>query len=271
MKPPLETEEAFYIFMSFVKTEIRDRIGYVILDRPEKRNALNAAFVNEIKAIIRSFENKTDIRAIVLKSSGEVFCAGADLEYLQQLQKNNFEENLTDSQGLAELYKLIYSFPKPVISIVKGPAIAGGCGLATVCDLCFATPDSTFGYTEARIGFIPAIVMVFLKKKLGEAHSKKLLFTGEVYNASKVLEYGLITQIMETDSIETDVHQFVVKMISGSSSNSLKMIKEMYSELDNMSLEEAIKYASYMNATARETEDCKRGIAAFLNKEKITW
>ena len=190
---------------------------------------------------------------------------------MQQLQEYNFEENLKDSHSLAELFKLIYSFPKPVISIVNGPALAGGCGLATVCDMCFASPDSTFGYTEARIGFIPAIVMIFLRKKTGETISKKLLLTGEIFSAAKALEYGLLTEIIKPATLEKEVHNLVVKMITGTSGNSLKMIKEMYSESDNTSLDEAIKYACYMNATARETADCKRGISAFLNKEKITW
>ena len=144
--------------MKYVITEIRDRIGYIILNRPDKRNALNSECVSELKISIKSFENNSEVRALILKSAGEVFCAGADLAYLQQLQNYTYEENLADSKNLAELFKLIYSFPKPVISLVNGAALAGGCGLATVCDICFATPSSTFGYTEAKIGFIPAIV-----------------------------------------------------------------------------------------------------------------
>ncbi len=269
MKPPLETREAF--FMSYVITEIRDRIGYIILNRLDKRNALNSEFVNELKGSIKSLENNLEVGAIILKSSGNVFCAGADLSYLQQLQNYTYEENLADSENLAELFKLIYSFPKPVISLVDGAAIAGGCGLATVCDICFASPNSTFGYTEAKIGFIPAIVMLFLKKKVGETVSKKLLFTGEVFTASKAFEYGLITEIVEANMINEYTHQWVLNMMEASSGNSIKMIKEMYNSVDNLKLDEAIDYACKMNATARETEDCKKGISSFLNKQKISW
>ena len=257
--------------MNYVKTEILDRIGYVILNRPEKRNALNAEFVNELKTTIYDFEKNTDVRALILKSSGNVFCAGADLAYLQKLQTFTYEENLADSQNLSDLFKLIYSLPKPVISLVNGPALAGGCGLATVCDMCFATPHSTFGYTEALIGFVPAIVMVFLKKKVGEVIGKKILFTGDVFKADKALQYGLITEIIEADSIEDYVHNWAVKMIESSSGNSLAMIKNMYNTIDGLSLEEALDFACKMNASARETEDCKRGIYAFLNKEKFSW
>jgi len=257
--------------MPFVKSEIRDRIGYIILDRPEKRNALNAEFVNELKSAITDYQTNQDVRAVILKSSGEAFCAGADLAYLEQLQKFTYTENLMDSQNLSSLFKTIYSFPKPVISIVNGAAIAGGCGLATVCDMCFATPNSTFGYTESRIGFIPAIVMIFLRKKVGENISKKLLFTGEIFNSAKALEYGLITETVEIEMIEQYVHNVVTKLIHASSGNSLAMIKKMYNELDGKPLDEALKYACEMNASARETDDCKRGISAFLNKQKISW
>lgn len=270
MKPSVFPREAFFI-MKFVKTEIRDRIGYIILNRPEKRNALNSEFVNEIKESIQNFETEAGVRAVILKSSGEVFCAGADLDYLQQLQKFNYEENLADSQNLSELFKLIYGFPKPVISLVNGPALAGGCGLASVCDICFATPNSSFGYTEAKIGFIPAIVMVFLKKKVGEAISKKLLLTGEIFNADKALHYGLITEIVEADKIYDYAHDWVVNMIKHSSGNSIAMIKQMYNSIDSLTLNEALNYACEMNAKARETDDCKRGISSFLNKQKINW
>jgi methylglutaconyl-CoA hydratase len=269
LKPPLKTREAF--FMNYVVTEIRERIAYVILNRPDKRNALNSDFVNELKNTIHGFKDTLDVRAIVIKSSGEVFCAGADLAYLKELQNYSYEENLKDSRNLAGLFKLIYSFPKPIISVVNGAALAGGCGLATVCDVCFATPHSTFGYTESKIGFIPAIVMVFLRKKLGETFSKKLLFTGEVITAEKALEMSLITQIIEAYDIEEYTHQFAVDLVSGSSSNSIKMIKQMYFSLEGMSMDESIDYACEMNAKARETEDCKHGIQSFLNKKKITW
>lgn len=270
MKPPLETREAFFI-MNFVKTDIRDRIGYIILNRPEKRNALNSEFVEEIKVSIKGFERNKDVRALILESSGDVFCAGADLAYLQKLQNFTYEENLADSQSLAELFKLIYAFPKPILSIVNGAALAGGCGLATVCDFCFATPDSTFGYTEAKIGFIPAIVMVFLRKKVGEAIGKKLLFTGEIFNSEKAIEYGLITEIVDANKIKDYTHTWVMNLIEKSSGNSISMIKQMYNSMDSLSLDDAVSYACEMNAKARETEDCRKGISSFLTKQKISW
>jgi len=257
--------------MDFVITQLKERIAYIVLNRPEKRNALNAQFVEELKQAITKCDYDSEVRAIVLKSSGEAFCAGADLAYLQQLQDFSYDENLSDSKYLADLFKLIYSSSKPIISMVNGPALAGGCGLATVCDMCFSTPESTFGYTEARIGFIPAIVMVFLRKKVGETLAKKILFTGEVFSADKAFEYGLLTEIIGAEELETFVHEFVKKLIAHSSGGSLNRIKQMYNNLDDLSLDAALQYACEMNAKTRESDDCKRGIAAFLNKQKLKW
>lgn len=257
--------------MNYVISELRERIAYIVLNRPEKRNALNAQFVEELKQTITKAEHDSEVRAIVLKSSSEAFCAGADLAYLQQLQGYSFDENLQDSKNLAALFKMMYGSSKPIISMINGPALAGGCGLATVCDMCFSTPESTFGYTEARIGFIPAIVMVFLRKKVGETLAKNMLFTGEVFSADKAFEYGLLTEIVKADELETYVHEFVKKLIEHSSGGSLTMIKQMYNNLDNLSLNDALNYACEMNAKTRESEDCKRGIAAFINKQKLKW
>ena len=257
--------------MNFVKTIINDRIASIILDRPDKKNALNAEFVIELKQAFLSIQENDQVRAILLKSSGDAFCAGADLEYLQKLQKFSHDENLADSMNLAELFQIIYACPKPVISIVNGPALAGGCGLATVCDFCFATPESSFGYTESRIGFIPAIVMVFLRNKVGETTSKKLLFTGEVFKANKAFDMGLIANVYSADLLEEEVLGFVSNLIKGSSGSSIALIKEMYNSLEGKSLSESIQYACEMNAKARETQDCKSGISGFLNKEKRSW
>ncbi|NUM32314.1 MAG: enoyl-CoA hydratase/isomerase family protein [Bacteroidetes bacterium] len=257
--------------MNYIKTEILDRIAYIILNRPEKRNALNADFISELKTALNNLEVDNECRAVVIKSSGNVFCAGIDLAFLQKMQEFTYEQNLEDSKNLKDLFFIIYTFSKPVISLVNGPAIAGGCGLATVCDFCFATPESTFGYTESRIGFIPAIVLIFLRKKVNETISKKILLSGELFNADYAYEIGLITKIISAENIENEVHGFVRKLIENSSSNSMAMVKKMYSALDNLSMEQALDYACEMNAKTRETDDCRRGVSSFLNKTKNTW
>lgn len=254
-----------------VLLEIKNRVGYITLNRPEKRNALNFDFVNQIKSAFFKAETNDECKVIVIKANGEAFCAGADLEYLQMLQTNTYDENLADSKNLMGLFRQIYYSEKVVISQVEGPAMAGGCGLASVCDFCFATPESKFAYTEAKIGFIPALVMVFLLKKIGEGRAKQLLLSAETINASEAIYLGLINYIQSAETIAEEVSKFAEKLCNTNSAHSMKIIKEMCGELAGKNIDDGLLYAAGMNAKARSHEDCKKGIAAFLNKEKIKW
>jgi methylglutaconyl-CoA hydratase len=247
------------------------RLGYITLNRPEKRNALNFEFVGEIKSVFLAAEADDACKVIILRANGEAFCAGADLAYLQQLRNNTFEENLADSRNLMELFRMIYLSKKVVISMVNGPALAGGCGLATVCDFSFATPTSKFGYTEVKIGFIPAIVMIFLIRRLGEKTAREILLTGEVYPATDALDRGLINYMVEESLLEDTVQTFANKLCDTASGQSLGTVKEMMNSVASMPLDEALEYAARMNATARSTSDCRKGIDSFLNKQKIVW
>lgn len=251
--------------------EVKDRVGYLTLNRPEKRNALSFAFVDAIKKALTHAEEDASCKVIVIKANGEAFCSGADLASLQQLQNNTHEENLADSKHLAALYLQIYHSKKLIISQVEGPAFAGGCGLATICDYCFADHNARFAYTEVKIGFIPAIVMVFLIRQVGERTARRILLSGEVFDATAAREFGLIHDVVDPKIIEEVVHDFAVKMCRQTSGQSIALTKEMISKVQDLSLEDAIDYAAGMNAKARSSEDCKRGIAAFLNKEKLVW
>ena len=251
--------------------EVKDRIGTITLNRPEKRNALSFEFVKQIKDTFQKAEADESCKVIVLRANGEAFCAGADLAYLQQLQQNTYDENLADSRHLMELFQLIYNSKKVVIAMVNGAALAGGSGLATVCDFCFATPASTFGYTEVKIGFVPAIVMVYLTRKVSEKTARQLLLTGDVFTAEKALGYGLINEVVEANQLEETVYAFASRLCKQTSAQSLALVKEMLAEVQHLSLQEGLEYAARMNATARATDDCKKGIAAFLNKEKLSW
>lgn len=256
---------------NLVQYEIKDRVGYITLNRPEKRNALSYEMVSEIKLAFMNAEADKDCKVVVIKGSGEAFCAGADLAYLQQLQTNTFDENLADSRHLMELFQFIYHSNKVVISQINGPALAGGCGLASVCDFSFATPESTFGYTEVKIGFVPAIVMVFLVRKVAEKNAREMLLTGDVFKADKALQYGLINYIIEPEELDDVVFKFAQKLCKQTSMQSVELIKEMLANVQSMDVNEALEYAAQTNAKARATDDCKRGIAAFLNKEKLSW
>ena len=253
---------------------LKTQVGKVVtltLNRAEKRNALSVAMVNTLKDYFRALQDDDSVRVIVLQANGEAFCAGADLEYLQQLQNNTYEENLADSQNLAELFQLIYTHPKLIISMVEGAALAGGCGLASVCDLSYATPTSKFGYTEVKIGFIPAIVSFFLLRKIGEAHTKALLLTGKIIDAQTAANMGLINEVIAADAIKAHVTNIAEKLCVETSPASIALTKNLINEIQPLGLDAAMLLAAQKNAGARATDDCKRGIAAFLNKEKLIW
>ena len=257
--------------MSLVDYNVKNRIAYITLNKPEKRNALNAEMVAVLKEAFSNAENDDGAKVIVLKAAGDVFCAGADLAGLQQLQQNTYEENLEDSNHLKSLFYQIYNHPKMVIAMVQGHAIAGGCGLATVCDFSFAAKGAKFGYTEVRIGFVPAIVSLFLLRKIGEGKTKELLLSGELVAAEKAVELGLINQSVEPEVLEVTVDSFAKMLVEKNSAESMAITKLMIAEIQNMDLDNGLNYASEMNAKARTSEDCQKGIAAFLNKEKLSW
>ncbi len=257
--------------MEFVKYKLRDRIAYISLNRPDKRNALNYRTVSELKEAFKQAEADNNVKVIVLSGEGKAFCAGADLAYIQQLQGNTYEENLEDSRHLKELFHQIYTHPKVVIAQVNGHALAGGCGLATVCDFSFSIPEAKFGYTEVKIGFIPAIVKVFLLRKIGEGRAKDLLLSGRIITAEEAKAYGLINDIVAADALEQHVYNFAQELCKNNSGQSMAYTKQMIAVVQEMSLEEGLEYAASQNASARGSEDCKKGIAAFLNKEPISW
>jgi methylglutaconyl-CoA hydratase len=255
----------------YIEYNTKERLTYITLNRPEKRNAFNEQLVNELKHAFKTAEGDENTKVVILNANGKVFSAGADLSYLQSLQTYTYEENLKDSNNLKELYQHIYSFKKVVIAQVEGHAIAGGCGLATVCDFTFSIPEIKFGYTEVKIGFVPAIVMVFLLKKIGELKTKELLLTGKLISAEEALDISLINQIFTKETIAAEVYNFAQKLCTETSGQSLELTKKMIADIQKMNYTEAFDFAAEMNAKARATSDCKKGIASFLNKEKLNW
>lgn len=254
-----------------LNTFVKERIGYLELNRPDKRNALNAEMVEALKGAIRAFNEDKEVKVIVIKAAGKVFCSGADLAYLQSLQSNTYEENLADSRSLKDLFYLIYTSPKVIIAQIQGHAIAGGCGLATVCDFSFSVEVAKFGYTEVKIGFIPAIVKVFLIRKIGEGKAKQLLLDGDLISAEEAKDLGLINWVVEENELEDKVFAYAQKLIKQNSGQSMALTKEMIAKVQERTLDDGLEYAASMNAKARGTADCQKGIAAFLNKESIQW
>lgn len=256
---------------SLVLYTVDARVAAITINRPEKRNALNSEIVTQlIECFIRASEDD-GVKVVILNANGPVFSAGADLGYLQQLQQNSYEENLLDSENLKRLFTTIYTLPKVVIAQVQGHAIAGGCGLATVCDIIFAVPEANFGYTEVKLGFVPAIVSCFLIRKAGETIAKKLLLTAKIFSAEQALNYGLITFVSPKEDIEHAVKDFALNLCSEASANSLMVTKQLIGQTTNPLLENSLSLAVQINARVRESEDFKSGVDAFLNKRKNQW
>jgi methylglutaconyl-CoA hydratase len=257
--------------MPFVDFSSENRIGFITLNRPDKRNALSFELIDELKTMFKKAEADTSVKVIVLRAKGEVFCAGADLAYLQKLQSFSFEENLEDSKHLRDLLLTIYTLKKVVIAQVHGHAIAGGCGLASVCDLIVAVPDAKFGYTEVRLGFVPALVMTFLIRRIGETRAKELLLTGELISAESAKAIGLINRVVNADDLDAHVKGLAKLLVDSSSTQSLERTKRLIGKLPTMPLEQALEHAARENAESRQTEDFKKGVASFLDKTKLTW
>lgn len=259
------------IGFKYITLSSSDRVGVITLNRPEKRNALSSDLITELKTGFERYENDDQVNVIILKANGPSFCAGADIADLQKLRNYSFEENLADSNHLKELFLTIYTLKKVVVAQVQGHALAGGCGLVTVCDFAFAVPEAKFGFPEVKIGFIPAIVMIFLLRKVGEAKVKQFLLSGETFSAEQAKQTGLVYQIVESGVLESRVMDFAKKLIETNSSNAMTLTKQMITKLHSMSLLESLAIAADMNARARETADFQHGIQSFLNKEKPSW
>jgi methylglutaconyl-CoA hydratase len=255
----------------FIETQTEAGIGRIVLNRPEKRNAFNDRLVLEIKHALQTLNEDPACSLVVFSGRGPSFSAGADLAYLQSLQNNSLQENLADSRALMELYYQMYGSPKVLIAQVEGPALAGGCGLATLCDYCFAVPSATFGYTEVRIGFIPALVSVFLVRKIGDARARELLLSGDILEAREALRYGLISFVVEADQIEETVSSFARNIAARCAPGSLAATRKLLAEVQDLPLTEALELAALRNAETRSSAECRKGIQAFLNKEPLNW
>ncbi|NUQ33458.1 MAG: enoyl-CoA hydratase/isomerase family protein [Planctomycetaceae bacterium] len=248
-------------------------VATITLNRPDKRNALNPQLVDELTAAIKELGADASARVVVLRGNGPAFCAGADLAVLQTLQTAKYKDNLKDGHRLKDMFHAIYSCPKPTIAAVHGPALAGGAGLASVCDFVVAAKEAAFGYTEVRIGFIPAIVMVFLTRQVGERAARDLALSGRILNADEARAMGLVNTIVEAAQLDTTIEQ-LTKQLLQNSPQAIAMTKELLPKLWDASsgtIDSLLTAAVTANAEARGTDDCKEGVAAFLEKRKPKW
>jgi len=256
--------------MENILLEIKDRVGIITLNRPEKRNALSTEMIVELKQAFLQYEASKEVKLILVKASGKVFCSGADLWKMKEMQSQPWGVNLQDAKELEQLYRIIYTLKKVVIAQVQGHALAGGCGFATIADFCFSVPEALFGYPEVKIGFVPSIVALFLKRKIG-GRARPLLLSGDSITAQKAQEIGMIYELMDADKIEQQVWDFAQHLCHTNSGQAMALTKQLLYRIQNMNFGEALTYTAEQNVEARLTTDCKQGVQNFIDKKPIEW
>lgn len=251
--------------MSEIIVETENSIATITLNRPEKRNALNDALINALKNALREANANENLCAVVIRGAGRDFCSGADLSALQKIAESDVLENLWDAENLLELFAMIRKIKIPVIAAVKGRALAGGCGLATACDLVLAARSARFGYPEVKIGFVPAMVMAILRRNLSEKKSFELITQGFEFSSEEAEKMGLINRVFDDETFDEDVKNYVAAYEKVSRS-AVVLSKKLLYQMDGMTFDTALETGAEVNAIARLTEDCRKGIAKFLDK-----
>jgi methylglutaconyl-CoA hydratase len=244
-------------------------IATVTLNRPEKRNAISFELIDDLLCAFDEV-SKSDASVLILTGAGRAFCSGMDLDNLKGLLGRSTEQNLQDSQTMARLFRTLYEFPKVTIAAVNGPAIAGGSGLALLCDFTVAVPDAKFGYTEVRIGFVPAIVSTFLLRQIGEKQARDLLLTGRIFGTDEALRLGLINEIVSAEDLLERARELAAQIMENSSS-SLRATKQLLTDHARAELDGQIEVAVRENAGIRSTADFREGVSSFLEKRKPVW
>jgi len=256
--------------MGVIRTELEERWVWIILNRPEKRNALNSELTLELDRQLAAYEEGVEPRVVIISGEGNAFCSGLDLEELKKMSGKSFAETLHDARNYAQLLKRIYLHPKPIIAAVNGPAVAGGCGLASVCDLTIAASTAKLGYTEAKIGFVPVIVSYFLVRIMGEKNAREILMTARLMEAVEAQRLGLVNEVVEMGELRSRARA-AARQLSENSPHSLKLTKLLLAKLSAADLDEALEYGCELNAQSRSAPDCVEGVTAFLEKRSPKW
>jgi methylglutaconyl-CoA hydratase len=244
-------------------------VATITLNRPERRNAISFELIDDLLHALKEVE-RSDALVLILTGAGKAFCSGMDLENLKSLLGRTPEQNLHDSETMVSLFRSLYEFPKVTIAAVNGPAIAGGTGLALLCDFTLAVPAAKFGYTEVRIGFVPAIVSTFLLRQTGEKYARDLLLTGRIIAAEEAARMGLVNEIAEPQNLMARARALAMQLMEDSPS-SLRATKKLLNEHARAELDAQIASAVRENAAVRTTADFREGITSFLEKRKPVW
>ena len=256
-----------------LKYSVHQRTAVITLDWPEKQNALDNQMVAELTQAFLLAQKDSSVRVITLRAEGDMFCSDMEQAYVRRVAQYDFNQNLQDSTDLVKLFMQISTLRKPVIALVQGPALAGGCGLAAVCDFIVAAKETArFGLIEPTIGWIPAIVLTFLVRRIGEGRTREFALRGRILNAEEALDLGLISRVVPSVELEQTGRDLAEELMTNNSGASMGLIKELLSRTQGMPTSDAaLEYAANLNALARMTDECKRGVEGFLNNQQTKW
>jgi len=244
---------------------VEGAVARIALNRPEKRNALNDAVIAGLKQNLKRAAADKNVRVIVITGAGRDFCSGADLSALQKIAGSSVAENSEDARSLLELFLLIRALQVPVVAAVTGRALAGGCGLATACDLVLASASARFGYPEVKIGFVPAMVMAILRRNVSEKRAFELITRGAEISAEQAREFGLVNQVFADESFDADVRAYT-REFEKMSASAMGLTKTLLYQMDGLAFPESLETGADVNVIARLTDDCQEKIAKFLSR-----
>lgn len=253
-----------------ISVSIEGAVRVITLNRPERRNAMTSVMQAELISAMEAAAESGDCGVLILTGAGEAFCAGLDLEQLKSLVGKSPAEHRADAERVARLFRTLYELPVPTIAAVNGAAIAGGTGLATICDFTLAVPEAKFGYTEVRIGFVPAVVSAFLMLQIGDKRARALLLTGRLFTAEEAHGWGLVNEMVAGEDLLNRSRELAKALLTNSLQSMVKT-KRLLAEQNRVWLDQAIEAAMRTNAEARETRDFGEGVSAFLEKRKPVW
>ncbi|MFQ5499484.1 MAG: enoyl-CoA hydratase/isomerase family protein [Candidatus Zixiibacteriota bacterium] len=253
-----------------LNTEIVDRIAQVTFCRPKVHNAFNSAVIAEMSNLFRDIDKDDNVRAVVLTGEGKSFCAGADLNWMRDVVKQSYKENLAESLALAEMFHIMYTCRKPIIGRINGAAIGGGTGFVAVCDIAIAASSAVFSFSEVKIGVVPACIGPYVVKKMGEGRARELFITGERMKASRALEVGLVNRVVDDERLDADVDRIIHALLS-SGPEAISMAKQLVREVPEMNAKQFKPYTAEMIARLRMSNEAQEGMDAFLNKRRPKW
>jgi methylglutaconyl-CoA hydratase len=252
-----------------VLTKSANGVKTITLNRPDKRNALCPLLIEELTQALHEAET-CDCGIVILTGAGPAFCAGLDMEHLSTMTAHTAAENRRDAENMANVLRTLYEFPKPVIAAVNGPAIAGGMSLATIPDFTLAVPESKFGYTEVKVGFVPAIAASFLLRQVGELRTRELLLSGKLLKAQEAMHLGLVTQIVPSEELMSSANALAQCLLLNSP-QAMREVKRLLAKHSQRRLDEELEDAIEVNAQQQSAEDFKEGVLAFRERRRPEW